>query len=384
MTRVVALLDTPSAESMGAVPIVLQNDGSLSVSGLADSRSRMISDQELQELVSSRQAVRVSANLDTAAGTANPVAMWIGKQFASQARALDLPPPPLVSDDVIETVDGRAGLGHPEEVHARLTAWLEKAFRHAIESSSVKLARLMTQVMPDHELTRAALWNTAPKREKEKELEWFVRLERDAGRAADPQHLRQRFENLRDHPPLPAMKVVLVTGKAGTRHREAAEELTKRLQAQRCNAGMVSFGQYLRVYWKRLHGENPTQPELQELGQEWVSTKPFLFTRQVLAERPATANVLIVDGVRHRVISDAIEFMVDTDPKQFAVTAPEPLVKRRLAEREGTEAVRGIMEHATEQEIPELLRRAKQVLRYDESFHLDEDVLREASQRATT
>jgi hypothetical protein len=81
MGELIALLDRPSTHSMGAVPFVSkESERDLVVHGLSSVRARPIADDDLQELVQSRQAIRIapiqSVTLSTSA--ANPVAMGFG------------------------------------------------------------------------------------------------------------------------------------------------------------------------------------------------------------------------------------------------------------------------------------------------------------------
>jgi hypothetical protein len=383
MTRIVALLDKPSTHSMGAVPIVLRSESdTLIVSGMKGGH-RPIAEEDLRELISSNQAMPAAGTV-TSSREPNLLAMWIGSDFASRAEMLQVSTSAIGPSDLFAVAAGRFWLGPPEEVYVRLVTWIEKAFRRVVASSNAELARLMIKVMPDHELTRAAVWFTTPKTARAELLQWYVRIDRDANRTANPADLARRYESLCAHPPFSGVKVVLVSGKAGTGHREAAQRLTSQLTDLHRKAAMVSFGQYLRQRWIVQHGREASQRELQQLGQELVTTTPFLFAREVVSQRPSSIEFLVVDGVRHHIIRDALQFMFDADKKLFAVKAPEQQVRQRLLLREGENAdvVREIMNDPTELEIPDLIRIANQVIPYDDSFRLDEEKLREASEAA--
>jgi hypothetical protein len=307
--------------------------------------------------------------------------MWFGRRFVKRSKELEVALP-ITSDALIEFTDGCAWLGEPVEVHARLLAWLDKAFRQSIKDSNVELAQLMAQVMPDHELTRAALWRTATKAEADRDLHWFARLERDAGRDGDPARLREQFAQLCEHPPNQAVTVLLIVGPAGSGSKRAAQDLKRLYRQQHGSVELVSFGQFLRAEWERKHTSKATQVQLQELGQQWVRLRPFAFARAVVGQRPISRGVLLVDGVRHKVIVDAMRFMFDFREDPIGVTASDKVIEKRLARREGRSHVREIQEHATEREIPELLRHAKPVLHYDSPSTLHEDELRKAAELA--
>jgi adenylate kinase len=363
---------------MGALPIVLRTQsGALEVKGLAKGRASSLTDDALQDLLKARQAMAVDYQFDRALQAHNVVAMWIGNRFLASSHDLRVSAP-LPSDISMKLDAGQIWIGQALEVHARLLSWLEKAFRRVIESSSTELTKLMVQALPDHELTRAAIWRTA--NDQQRQLDWFARLDRDRGYATDPKALRTKFVQLCNHPPLRGVRAIMVTGVAGSGHRQVAEELVKQLRPGQ-TVTMVSFGKFLREQFIREHERPPSQPDLQAVGQELVQWRPFAFTRDVLAAKPATAKFVIVDGVRHHVIRDAIQYLFDGRASQIGVIAPEPLVVRRLADREGSNRVREIQDHPTEREIPDLLLQSIPV-HYDTSERLNRDEVQEASQLA--
>ena len=354
----------------------------LKVGGLIAWRERTIASDELDELLRFRQALATTADVNIETSVQDIIAMWFGKRFLERAKALGVPAP-ITSETMIEVAEGFAWLAPKLEVHARLLAWLERAFRQSIKHSSCEVAQLMVQAVPDHELTRAAMWRTTPAHHAERELAWFARLERDAGRSTTAESLRERLEQLCRNPPYQGVRILPIIGKAGSGHREAAEKLRHLMLHRQLNVELVSFGEFLRQQWRIMNPRKASQRELQHFGEQLVRFTPFAFIRDVLAQKPIAHGVLIVDGVRHRVISDAIQLMFESTLDPFAVVAPDELVARRLSEREGWSHVRAIQEDATERDIPELLRSAKSVLHYDKELHLNEDELREATELAS-
>jgi hypothetical protein len=373
MTDVVALLDRPSRESMGAVPFVSGGHGPvLAVQGLAQTSEQSIADDDLQQLVASHQAIafRPPVAIDLGPAVANPVAMWIGREFEAKASNLGVPAPPLPSDQVVNLPDGRAALANPGEVYARLETWIERAFRTVVEEPNEPLARLMAQVLPIHDLTQAALWCSAESgKRRAQELDWFLRLRRDAGRPTSKRTLERHFETLRANPPWTRVKfVVLVSGLTGTRHSEAAERITRTMGAHVHDSSMVSFGGFLRKRWEELHGQPATKPDLQRFGQEQVNAGPFLFARQVLAQMHTYPELLVVDGVRHRTIKDAIEFILHKPTLPFAVDTPEPVVVKHLADDNiRAEELPQVRAAQTENEAKKLLQQVGQRISYTDS-----------------
>ena len=357
---------------MGAVPIVSGGTGpALAVHGLANLPEQSIMDDDLKELVASHQAIAFHppVSVGLASVDSNPVAMWIGREFEAKASDLGVPPPPLPSDQVVEVPDGRAALANSGEVYARLEAWVERAFRAVVEDSNEPLARLMAQVLPDHEFTQAALWCSARSgKRRTQELDWFLRLRRDAGKSAIKRDLEGHFKILCGHPPWTTVKgVVLVSGLTGTRHSEAAEQLTKTIRAQVHDSSMVSFGRFLRDRWQEMHGQPPTKQDLQKFGQDQVDAGPFLFARRVLAQTRTYPELLVVDGVRHGVIKEAIEFIVNKPTLDLGVDAPEALVVKHLTAQVGAGSVPGVRAAQTEDEAKKLLEQVSQRINYTDS-----------------
>jgi hypothetical protein len=372
MTDVVALLDRPSRDSMGAIPIVSGRTSSiLSVHGLANSPEQLIANDDLEDLIASHQAIafRPPVAVELAPAVSNPVAMWVGREFEVKASDLGVPAPPLPSDQVVRAPDGRAALANSTEVYARLEAWLERAFRMVVEDSSEPLAKLMSQVLPDHEFTQAALWCSAKSnKRRSEELDWFLRLRRDAGKAANKGDLEGHFKSLCQHPPWTGVKgVVLVSGLTGTRHGEFAQQLTKIVGVHVQSSSMVSFGDFLRTRWRELHGREASKPDLQKFGQEQVDAGPFLFAQRVLAQTDKDPDLLVVDGVRHTVIKEAIEFIVNKPTIEFGVDAAEALVIRNLTLELGAAEVPLVRTAQTEREAEKLLAQVSQRIRYTDS-----------------
>jgi hypothetical protein len=295
--------------------------------------------------------------------------MWVGREFEDKASELGVPAPPLPSDQVVRALDGRAALANSTEVYARLEAWLERAFRTVVEDSSEPLAKLMSQVLPDHEFTQAALWCSAKsKKQRSEELDWFLRLRRDAGKPANKGDLEGHFKSLCRHPPWTGVKrVVLVSGLTGTRHGEFAQQLTKIVGTHVQNSAMVSFGDFLRTQWREIHGRAASKPDLQKFGQEQVDAGPFLFAQRVLAQADTDRELLVVDGVRHTIIKEAIEFIVNKPTIEFRIDAPEALVIKNLTRQVGAAEIAGVRGAQTEHEAEKLLAQVSQRIRYTDS-----------------
>jgi hypothetical protein len=130
---------------------------------------------------------------------------------------------------------------------------------------------------------------------------------------------------------------------------------------------MVSFGDFLRTQWQELHGREASKPDLQKFGQEQVDAGPFLFAQRVLAQADTDPALLVVDGVRHTIIKEAIEFIVNKPTFEFGVVASEELVIKNLTRQVGAAGIQLVRAAQTEREAEKLLAQVSQRIRYTDS-----------------
>jgi len=364
---------------MGAVPFVWGTEnGTLRVSGMASAPMRTVSDDELSDLVAARQAMRVEIALPKNPGHESLVALWIGKRFATLAIEKGVPIPPLPAAPT-STEDGNVAVTSTEEALARLESWIDRAFKVCMRTTDRALAALMAQVLPDHDLTQAALWKCAPDRDKESELAWFVRLRLDAGEHITATQLEKRFSKLCGDPPWARTKLtILISGRSGSKHREFAKIVGDQLTTSRNRKHkMVSFGEFLRGKFLAEHGNaEPTKRQLQDLGQQYIQGGAFSFARQVLGKAAANSPVLVIDGVRHESVQEAIEFIVHGIPiLSLGIDASEQfLVKNLSQQRLGVNKIAEIQAHTSETEARKLIELIPKKIRY----HTDGELPREA------
>jgi hypothetical protein len=190
--RVIALLDMPSADSMGMLATVVKTaDGALFVSGMGTPNE--VPQASLDELIEHHQSLGLDPALDCADLPDPVVALWIGREFSQRAAALGLPVPTLPGLTRAELKAGSILLSSPAEVFTLLEAWTSAVFAMAVRQNLSAIALLMIQVLPDHALTRAALWYTADETGRAHELAWFLRLDRDVGKKNTAAALEQEF-----------------------------------------------------------------------------------------------------------------------------------------------------------------------------------------------
>lgn len=189
-----ALLDSPNTRGMGLLPIVISLGAELRVSGLVGG-DKPISDWELKTLFSDGHAHVTDQPL--APGIAGPLcAAWVGSAFARACEDADAPELPF--DRRAMTKLARIGwylVDSPAVVYAMIDDWLRKAFVTAIDRRSREIAELLSWVDPNRDETRAALYLTGNAEQRERDLSWWARLERDAGRGpTDDEALRRRID----------------------------------------------------------------------------------------------------------------------------------------------------------------------------------------------
>jgi hypothetical protein len=195
--QIVALLDRPSPRSFGMVPFVERTaDSTLYIRGLRGRPAQVMLDVDLDQLLKEHSALAVDITT-TEPIAETTVAGWIGAQFRDEARRI---PPQVPWSKCRRAADqGHFWLGDREAIHRTMEQWVKEAARDVFERRDAGLANLMIWVMPDSELTRAALWSTkATDKERQERLAWWLRLERDAGRAISEAEMTERFTRLRD------------------------------------------------------------------------------------------------------------------------------------------------------------------------------------------
>jgi hypothetical protein len=90
--------------------------------------------------------------------------------------------------------------------------------------------------------------------------------------------------------------------------------------------------------------------------------------------------VLVVDGVRHPIIRDAIDFIVNKPSRHYLVNVPDGMVVSNLEREVGIELVPIVQQAETEVALHTLMHQIPKSIAYDGSANLDEKTLEAASQ----
>lgn len=194
MGRLIALLDRPSKESLGIVPLVLETTTGLILCGFKGG-PRPLAAEKLREGEHLGSVLRVEGPEVSLGPEAQLAAGWLGHEFARKAQELGAPEIRTDELSLNTAEDGQYWFDRPERVVEFIDSWVIEAARIAIDTRSPDLAELMEQASPDHFDTCAALYATRTDEvQRREELEWIARLERDAGRPVEIDELERRLE----------------------------------------------------------------------------------------------------------------------------------------------------------------------------------------------
>lgn len=144
-----------------------------------------------------------------------------------------------------------------------------------------------------------------------------------------------------------SFRIIGIAGQIGSGKTSLAQELGKRLNAQK-----VSFGEFVRSEATR-RNIRPERPALQELGEKLISELGAdSFVRQVL-DTVDVHPIMVLDGVRHVEIWKAICFIA---PESILIYLDIPETTRisRLKNRDNLddESLGKAMSHPMEVNIP--------------------------------
>ena len=362
MTTIVALLDRPSAQSFGLLPLVTQSEsGRLFTEGLLQPTDHEITIDTLEELVQSGHALRLSEPLRRPTSERPLAALWSGTTFESEANELSLPLPPRASLPLLHQLDtGTFCIMRGDHAYQLLDVWLQHAAIRALQDHDARVAKLMAWVLPDRDETRAALWCTAD--DSKAELAWFTKLLQDRGEVISSGQVADRLKRVSSEILQPMQSVVAFTGRAKCGDKEIAARV-----AEQTNMPCLSFGEWLKQHAIQM-GEQPDRPILQQLGQSLLDRDGAMsFCMSVLAKL-APAELLgwaiahqsfVLEGVRHKAVLEAIQFLVGHGRlKLVATERPANERSALLREEESIENVDEVMSHATESEIDDVAAQA--------------------------
>ncbi len=338
-----------------------RDDGTLYTSGVAGADRKSISRDELEDLIRRGDAF----NIEGFQATTEPLAaLWVGHEFDAKTNNAGVPVPPLPPQSTEQVAEGRLWVAPVRHVWLVIDSWIVQSFRRAVLGQNADLAALMSWVMPQRIETRAARWYTSDKKTREKELEWWVRLDRGSGHPRGTTgDLVASFDRLVDDVKKPKKnaKVVGFSALAKGGDKEIATSVANQAQLTR-----VSFGHWLQSN-ARLPQNEPPRLVLQARGNEIIRERGELFlSLEVLrGVDNLLQDAFVIEGIRHLNVLESVRSVVG--PDRFVLAFVERPLKDRVErlqreERLTKEQVRQVMNDPTEQQIPEIRKLANYTL----------------------
>jgi hypothetical protein len=207
----------------------------------------------------------------------------------------------------------------------------------------------------------------ATEKEVSEALEWSFGGEgsglRSQGAAVRARALAQQLRS--DIPP-GFSGAIAIAGQVGSQKRQLADLLHGDLGWRH-----ASFGRYVRKI-ASTRGTVQARPALQDLGEQLISERGFEgFARDVLEDAGISVGrePVIIDGVRHRGIRDALAGMFDP-LRLLYIDAPAGKRRSRIRHEDhlglALWKVRGIERHSTEDDLDDLRRAADQTVAGDD------------------
>ncbi len=145
---------------------------------------------------------------------------------------------------------------------------------------------------------------------------------------------------------------IALAGGVGSGKSTIARKLASRL-----DAAVTSFGDYVRHVASKA-GESIERSNLQRIGQELVEADAHGFAQAFLEWAPQPLDrPLIIDGVRHVIINDALRAWATASDKDYVLILLDVPVRQRAARRRdgNEEKLRRIDDHPVEREASDRL-----------------------------
>lgn len=204
--EIIALLDRPSPSAFCMVPFVARDSAdpeeTLRVYGLRNLTRSRLERHELDNLVETDSALRLTDPVRVTRNDADLhdlVIGWLGHEFNKRNMQLRQSRPPVLPVYDIES-HGGFWLDTPARIYGQLRQWTREAATDIFTGlAGSELAELMLWVLHESVETRAAVWHTrSTEAEKTRHVQWYARLERDAGRPITEAALEERFRAIKE------------------------------------------------------------------------------------------------------------------------------------------------------------------------------------------
>lgn len=148
--------------------------------------------------------------------------------------------------------------------------------------------------------------------------------------------------------------IIAIIGRISSGKSTIAREISERY-----NIPVASFGGYLHHY--SVINSLPTgRKDLQDLGEKLIKEEPHKFLNAVINSATNDSNFIILEGIRHRLIFDAVREVTVNRLSIFIQASDEIRLQRYLARNKDSDTNKPLQEfevrnqHPVEQEVEDL------------------------------
>ena len=358
--ELVAILDAPRPSGMGMHGLILRDPSGFVTAGLHV--NRRVNQREFDDLVDGGHVLLVDGEiperlLGGLVGDAG--ALWVGDEFTNRIGDRNFQIPEQPREGATRTAAGTFWLDFPSATFSTTQYWLKNALRRVVRSDDFELAKLMLNVDITSDYTRAALLSTSD--DPERDLEWFLRLDSDAGLPVGFDDIETRLRDLtRTAHSRDGLVIALVA------HARAGSHQMGMDIAQKNNVEFEAFRDYFETEARRLFERHDREAMISagEIVTAFRSPEAILEGAVLERVRPSVGGVpsLVLDGLRHRHILDALRNVPSVEVQLASIAKIDTSLPTGIEESMSEEAIE---RSPTEQEVGELLEGA--------DFRLPED-----------
>ncbi len=200
MAKIVGILDKPSPKSFGLCPILTKSPDEDFYRSPSFTPKKLVNQEEFGMLGGGHM---LEVDILLPGGLSNPGALWVGKEFSVWVESLQAPSLPEMKGwneySLGKEIKGWYSIREWSEAYGVLEGWVGQTAILALDRMDGGLAGLMNWTLPFDPKTQAALYFTQPTDElKQKELDWQLKLRRDARNPISEEELIALHEETRE------------------------------------------------------------------------------------------------------------------------------------------------------------------------------------------
>jgi hypothetical protein len=198
--KIVAIIDGPSSKSYSRHAFFVEHNDIYEIKGMKKPKNVAYNYDEIFN-----KTIVDPINVDNPKDLDGKVISWVGTHFFSESMRLGCPPNiPQFHYNHFNNIQGCFWIDTPRNSYYEMVRWLKRAAKRVFngrisKEESNDLAILMIGCLPGSMLSRAAVWYTRDTySEKQRHLDWYLKLEKDSGRILTKFQLLHKFELIRD------------------------------------------------------------------------------------------------------------------------------------------------------------------------------------------